>query len=256
VNAARSVLVGQSDSLEALSLAEGYFRKALALRPQNAEIKVERELARQYLQAQADFTAGRWGEVIRALEIVHAHEPWYALGTSRQTLYEAYVARGDGYMANGEFDSALSDYQRAVQLAEQDEEAVLRLYEAQIRLGDAQAAQGNFEAAVVHYRSAVEVSGLRQRALQDNPAAAAALQEAQEYTGLGNFAVAYERYRRAIRLAGSTQRTVVHVVQSQEYLTLIASRYGSTVRSIVLANGIENPNLIFPGQELIVPVLP
>ena len=45
-------------------------------------------------------------------------------------------------------------------------------------------------------------------------------------------------------------------MQQGEYLTLVASRYGSTVRAIALANGIENDNLIFPGQELLIPVLP
>ena len=52
------------------------------------------------------------------------------------------------------------------------------------------------------------------------------------------------------------QPTRTHVVQEGEYLTLLASRYGSTVRAIAEANVIENDNLIFPGQELLIPVLP
>ena len=68
--------------------------------------------------------------------------------------------------------------------------------------------------------------------------------------------MAYERYQRAVRLANANQVKKIHIVQEGEYLTLLASRYGSTVRAIALANDIENDNLIFAGQELLIPVLP
>ena len=50
VNAGRAVLVGREDSLGALEEASTYLRKALALRPQDPEIKRERELAGLYLK--------------------------------------------------------------------------------------------------------------------------------------------------------------------------------------------------------------
>jgi LysM repeat protein len=46
----------------------------------------------------------------------------------------------------------------------------------------------------------------------------------------------------------------VHVVQRGEYLKVIAARYGVSVTSLVRANGIRNPNLIYPGQRLKIPV--
>jgi LysM repeat protein len=48
--------------------------------------------------------------------------------------------------------------------------------------------------------------------------------------------------------------TVIHVVQPGEFLARIARQYNSTVAAIVAANNIANPNLIFPGQQLIIPV--
>jgi LysM repeat protein len=48
--------------------------------------------------------------------------------------------------------------------------------------------------------------------------------------------------------------TAVHVVKAGEYLKLIAARYKTTVAVIVSLNGIKNPNLIYPGQRLLVPV--
>jgi nucleoid-associated protein YgaU len=45
----------------------------------------------------------------------------------------------------------------------------------------------------------------------------------------------------------------IHVVARGENLTQIATRYGVTVEAIVRANGIADPNLIEPGQRLIIP---
>jgi len=124
VNSARQALFGQSDSLEALRTAEGYFRKALALRPQDPGVKTERELARLYLKAQGDFAASHWVDVITALEIVFSLDPNYAQGTAHQTLYEAYIADGDALMASGEHETALADYQKALAMAAPDGSAM------------------------------------------------------------------------------------------------------------------------------------
>jgi tetratricopeptide (TPR) repeat protein len=273
VNAARFVLIDQEDSLDALKTAEIYFRKALALRPQNPDIKSERELARFYIDAQANFLAGRWTDVIAALEVVHSRDPDYAMGTGLQTLYEAYVARGDSRLLVGDYDPALSDFQRAVILAEQDPEAYLRLYEAQLKAAEAQGSQDNYEAAVLLYRSAVEISRLRELAKEKDLLQLALLDEAEYYAAQGNFSVSYERYRSAMgilpgnfcmsfepyqdALHFNVSRNTMknHIVEPGEYITLIANRYRSTVCAIVLANEISDPNTIYAGQELLVPVL-
>ena len=45
----------------------------------------------------------------------------------------------------------------------------------------------------------------------------------------------------------------IHIVKKGQNLTQIAARYGVTVEAIASANGITNPNLIEPGQKLIIP---
>jgi LysM repeat protein len=45
----------------------------------------------------------------------------------------------------------------------------------------------------------------------------------------------------------------VHVVQRGENLTRIAARYGTTVRAVMRANGLSNPNFIWVGQRLVIP---
>jgi len=44
-----------------------------------------------------------------------------------------------------------------------------------------------------------------------------------------------------------------HRVASGDSLAAIASLYGTTASALVSANGISNPNLIMPGQELVIP---
>jgi LysM repeat protein len=46
----------------------------------------------------------------------------------------------------------------------------------------------------------------------------------------------------------------IHVVRYGENLTMIAARYGVTVSAIVQANGLRNPNFVFVGQRLVIPV--
>lgn len=47
-----------------------------------------------------------------------------------------------------------------------------------------------------------------------------------------------------------TNKATVHVVKKGDTLSGIAKKYGTTVRKLVNINGIENPNLILPGQKI------
>lgn len=52
---------------------------------------------------------------------------------------------------------------------------------------------------------------------------------------------------------GGTQAATSYTVRSGDSLSAIANRYGSNVDDIARANGIRNPNLIYPGQRLTIP---
>lgn len=43
---------------------------------------------------------------------------------------------------------------------------------------------------------------------------------------------------------------VTHIIRVGEYLSAIASRYGTTVSALAAANSLANPNLLYPGQSL------
>lgn len=53
--------------------------------------------------------------------------------------------------------------------------------------------------------------------------------------------------------AGTPGGPVVHVVQLGEGIYAIARKYGVAPEAIIQANNLANPNLIYPGQELIIP---
>ncbi|NLM65515.1 MAG: LysM peptidoglycan-binding domain-containing protein, partial [Firmicutes bacterium] len=48
--------------------------------------------------------------------------------------------------------------------------------------------------------------------------------------------------------------TIRYTVMPGDTLFLIAQRFATTIAAIVAANNITDPNLIYPGQELIIPV--
>lgn len=48
-------------------------------------------------------------------------------------------------------------------------------------------------------------------------------------------------------------KPVTYVVRQGDTVYLIAQRFGTTMQAIILANNLRNPDLIFPGQVLIIP---
>lgn len=53
--------------------------------------------------------------------------------------------------------------------------------------------------------------------------------------------------------SGVSAQEVQHVVQPGETLTRIASRYGTTVRAVMAANGLQDPDVLQVGQVLRIP---
>ncbi len=161
MNTALQTLTGQADSLEALQIAEDNFGKALALRPDDLQVIQQLNYARKYINGVESYNKGLWTQAITNLEAVYAQEPDYANGTTRQTLFEAYTARGKNGLASGDYLTALEDFQRAAVLAQDAPDSSLRLYEAQKMVAYTQGLLGNYQDAALIYKVAVEQSGLR-----------------------------------------------------------------------------------------------
>ncbi|MCK4724863.1 MAG: hypothetical protein KAT29_03635, partial [Anaerolineales bacterium] len=117
---AQSAITEETNTLEALKIADKYFTEALRLKPNDPEITMQRELAHQFVIGQDNLLNSAYGDAIVNMEFVLSQDPGYANGAARQTLYESFVARGDSAMAIGDFDSALEDFQRAAVIANED----------------------------------------------------------------------------------------------------------------------------------------
>jgi LysM repeat protein len=50
-----------------------------------------------------------------------------------------------------------------------------------------------------------------------------------------------------------TGESTIYVVQPGDTLSMIAARYGVTVEALQEANGIEDPDMIIMGHDLIIP---
>jgi len=253
---AQSAIAEEPNPLEGLKIADKYFTEALRLKPNDPEITMQRELAHQFVLGQDNFLNSAYGDAIANMEFVLSQDAGYADGAARQTLYEAFVARGDSAMAIGDFDNALEDFQRAAVIANEDPSSTGRLYEIQMRIAEAQGLLGDYETAVRLYQSAVAARDLQARANQYSTAMATALLAADEYAAQGNWREAFRNYREAVTWAYQVFDVVVHVVTSEDYLSQLALDYNSTVNLIATANNLANPNIIIPGQELLIPILP
>jgi len=256
ITAANDALTQRADSLEALSTAEEYYRKALALKPGDPLVDAQQQLAKTFITALDYFDKGNWTEVITSLEIVYAEDPVYASGTATQTLYDAYIARGNAALQSTFYEDALNDYQRAAALAGQGPESALKLFQAQMKIAEIQGFMGEYENAVVIFRAAIESANLDESEMEKRPDVVSKMNQADQYAKARSYRSAYRLYRDAARLVFFILPQVTHVVQSGEYITQIASQYHTTVEAIAQANNLGSTRKITPGRPLTIPVQP
>lgn len=253
VNQAGELLRSQGDSLAALEDAETLFSEALRIRPNDVELQQEVEMARSYLAAIQEFSKNNWNLVIGSLEAVVQQDPDYAIGTAHQALYEAYIGRGDSWLAVGDYYAALSDYEQAAFLAEQSSNAMILLLQAQIKLAEIRGLLGEFESAVLLYQSVVDQLRYDLNQDLDNQRVMSLLDSADSYARARNFNLAYQRYREAMANPTELFDFVEYEVKEGDYIASIANRFNTTIEAIANASKIENPNQILSGQKLVIP---
>lgn len=254
---AETALANNEDSESALQIAGSFLDRARALQPNNQDIVLQADFVNRYLEALNDFRSSLWDQVIENLEYIYSFDPDYAVGTARQILYDVYIIRGNNNLSTGEFESSLSDYRRAVELAQaMPEGGILSTFEAQLKVAFTLGRLFDYEGAVLMYQTAVETGGQRTREDAD-PAFISALDAADALALNSDYRQAYIRYR---DLFSQNQLVytdfVIHVVGEGDYLSKLANQYNSTIEAIAIANDLPDPNWVIIGQELIIPILP
>jgi tetratricopeptide (TPR) repeat protein len=252
---ASETLYDNEDSLESLRVANSYYDLALELRPGDPDVARERLLTNSYLSAQQSFLNEDWDTVIDNLETVFEREKDYANGTSRQTLYEAYMKRGRKLMTNGEYESAIEDYQRAAEIADESSETKIQVYWSLIEMADVYGILGEYQKADSIYSHAVEWVGLREILQTDHPDLVVLLDEADRYAGIEWFRTAYRLYNRVLPAEDLIYSSEFYDIAEGDYLTKIARKYKTTVQAILTANELTNPGEIKTGQRILVPIL-
>jgi tetratricopeptide (TPR) repeat protein len=252
---ARATLESDEDSLEALAIANTYYDLALEIHPDASDVKLERKMTASYLLAQQGFMDGDYDAVINHLEFIYENDPEYAEGTSRQTLYDAYMQRGGRLIASGEYEAAIGDFQRASEIADDSPKAKIHVYWALVEMGDVYGILGEYQKAVSLFNHAVEWIGLRDILGEENQQQVVLLDEADRYAGLEWYRTSYRLYKRVLPADELIYSSIFHDVQDGEYLTQLASQYDTTVEAILEANGITNLDSITIGQRILIPVL-
>jgi tetratricopeptide (TPR) repeat protein len=252
---ARETLKDSEDSLAALSVANSYYDLALELKPNDPDVLEERQMTSAYLQAQNYFLESDWDAVIERLEFVFERDRNYANGTARQTLYDAYMHRGRKLITNGEYESAIEDYQRASEIADASPESILHVYWSLIKMADVYGILGEYQKADSLYSHAVEWIGLRDILGDDYPNLAYLLDEADRYAGIEWYRTAYRLYNRVLPAENLIYTAISYEVVDGDYLTQIAAQFRTTVDAILSANELTDPSEIKIGQKILIPVL-
>lgn len=256
VQAARDAIVGQEDSLAALESAKSSLNKALLLKPDNSSVIRELNLVNAYTQAQIDFDRGLIQEAIAKLEYIYSQDALYADGTALQTLFESYMERGNDYSATGDLEAALSDYQRAAEIASETEDPVLKLYFAKVKIAETMGILNNYAISVNNYNEAVELINLQPLLDAEDLDRAYLLREAERYAGIEWYRTAYRLYRRVLPATDLILDTdEIITVGEGDYLSNLARSYGTTVREILKANALSGAGNIQVGQKLVIPTL-
>jgi tetratricopeptide (TPR) repeat protein len=253
IETASALLRENGDSLVILANAENLFQEALRLRPTDEGLRQQVELARLYLNAIQEFEKSNWNLVIGTLETVVQQEPDYADGTARQALYEAYIGRGDQWLAVGDFVSALTDYQNAAVIAQSQTESIIMLLEAQIKIANVRGLLGEYEEAVRLYQAVVNQLELDLSDRLNNPTLSQQLSYADSLASGRNFRAAYQRYSAIMENPADLFELVEYEVQEGDYIASIANRFNTTIEAIANANRIDNPNKLLSGQRLVIP---
>lgn len=254
---AQEILASAPDSLEAQQAAEQYLSLALAVRPDDPEILAQFQMAQAYIQAVGFFASSKWDSAIEQLEFVIEKQAGYANGTALQTLYDAYIARGSDYVAEGEYVSALEDFQRSAVLAQQLPDSEPLSFEAQTMIAEAQGLLNHFQDAVMIYQDALSSIGLRDRIYALQNSLTDTLKYAETTANGKDYQSSFYAYRNVVRerVRAYDQSTVI-VVKSGDYLSMLAHRYNTTVAAILAANQMSNQPRLTPNTQLIIPTLP
>ncbi len=112
--------IEQADTIAAVELADGYYEKALSVRPLDPRVETAQRTAATFLEGAGAYQAKEWELVIRELAVVYEQQPAYFGGQVAEWLFEAFITTGDDFMGQGDPFSARDRFAEALRVAPSD----------------------------------------------------------------------------------------------------------------------------------------
>ena len=112
--------VQQAKAITDIQVAEGYYQKALSVRPLDPKADTGRRLASTFYDGAAAYEAKNWEGAIGKLSVVYEQQPGYFGGQVAAWLYEAFMTTGEAAMGQNDPFSARDRFARALRLATTD----------------------------------------------------------------------------------------------------------------------------------------
>ena len=112
--------VEQAKAIADIQAAEGYYQKALSVRPLDPKADTGRRLASTFYDGAAAYEAKNWEGTIGKLSVVYEQQPAYFGGQVAAWLYQAYMTTGEAAMSQNDPFSARDRFARALRLAPTD----------------------------------------------------------------------------------------------------------------------------------------
>lgn len=109
--------VEEAETIAAIQMADGYFQRALQVRPLDQNADAARQTIVTFLDGAEAYQAKNWDMTIRKLSVVYEQQPAYFGGRVAEWLYEAFMTTGETFMGQGDAFSARDRFASAVRVA-------------------------------------------------------------------------------------------------------------------------------------------
>jgi tetratricopeptide (TPR) repeat protein len=250
---AEELINNQDVSENSVTIAIDYLNKALALAPDNHDIKTDLEDAQTYLSAIKKFNAKDWDSAITILESITYFNQGYANGMVKLLLFEAYSARANRFYNVGFYNEARRDYEAAEINAWDHTSNATQLFQVQMQLGFTLGRMHYYQEADSYFSYALKLidvpSIVEDQALLDALSSAQTLYEAFNYM---DAYVIYAESLSDLSVFYSPQQSYFHAGDSLAY---IAGAFSSTIDKIRASNNLSDAMLLSTDMVLSIPFI-
>jgi tetratricopeptide (TPR) repeat protein len=250
---ALELLDAEPDSIEDIEEVISILGKSLLIDPDDQLIRMQYDLARNYILGLENYASGLLEEALENLDFIYSNNEDYANGTARQILYEAHSQLGLQSYSEGDYASALTEFEIAELIALDDQSARLRTFEAHSNVAKTLGQLERFIEGSNSFYSAVLVSGSKSNFATEFSNTLNLIYEAEISASNANFVRSYELYTEALVEEYTNSDIVEYIVVDGDYLAQIASRLLSTVSAIRLTNNLSESRDIVVGLQLSIP---